>query len=226
VSPPTVAGEVRYVSTRPPQRVVAGKAIGIPLDNHQLPMESKVGADRFLERVVPRLRVQHVFRVGAPFGDEAGAAPKGVSIASLAHRVYDRCTGQVFASAPASVGTVKVTPDKTCPKKGAEELSQAELSAAAQQALLPERLNSTQVEAALLPVQDKIHDCYVEFEELAGTAKVQLLLGGEGKLTQVNLLPPYDKADIGLCIKAQIKTAVFPRFRGEAMKIDYAFRVN
>ena len=65
-----------------------------------------------------------------------------------------------------------------------------------------------------------------EVEGDYGTVKVQLMLNGEGKLTQVILAPPFDKAAIGLCIKAQIKTAVFPHFRGDAMKIDYAFRVN
>ncbi len=230
VSPPVVAGEVRYVSTRPPQRVVAGRAIGVLLDSHQLPMDTKVRADRFLERVVPRLRVQHVFRVGTPFGEEtsgpAGGTYKGVSIVSVAHRVYDRCTGQVIASAPASVAAVKVAPDKSCPKKGDEELSQAEMVVASQNALLPEHLTSKQVEGSLAPVQDKIHDCYVEFEELGGTVRVQLALNGEGKFTQIILAPPFDKAAIGLCIKSQIKTASFPRFRGEPMKIDYAFRVN
>lgn len=230
VAPPVVAGEVRYVSIRPPQRVVAGKAIGIPLETHQLPMETRVRADRFLERVVPRLRVQHIFRVGVPFGEGAPApgpgSYKGVTIVPVAHRIYDRCTGQVAAASPPSTAPVKVLADRTCPRKGTEELSQAEMAVAAQQATLPSRLTPKQVEAALAPVQERVHECYVEFQELGGTAKVQLLLEGPGKIAQITLAPPFDKSAIGVCIRSQIKSAVFPKFHGEPMRIDYAFQVN
>ena len=38
------------------------------------------------------------------------------------------------------------------------------------------------------------------------------------QLTQVTLPPPFDKADIGLCLRSQIRSAVFPKFRGSPMK--------
>lgn len=228
-SPPTVGGEPRLLSTRPPQRIVNGHAAGVPLSTHQLPMETKVRADRFLERAVPRLRIEHIFRVGAPFGDaaagKAAATYKGVTIIPVAHRVYDRCTG-LIAAASAPSKPLKVKPDKTCPPKGEDELSRAEIAMEAQRAALPERLTSSQVEASLQPIQEKIHECYVEFSELAGTVKVQLTVGGEGKLTQISLGAPFDKADIGVCIRSQLKTAVFPKFRGEPMRVSYAFQVN
>lgn len=243
VSPPRVAGEPRYLAVRPPTRVVAGKAPGVPMASYQLPMETKVRADRFLERVVPRLRVEVIFKVGQPFGEEPagpgqaqaqaqaagqgqGAAKiRGVTVIPVGHRIYDRCTGQVTASTPQS-GPVKVAADKTCPRRGAEELSEAELQAKAERAALPERLTPREVDLGLQPVQEKIHDCYVEFQELGGTVKVGLVIGGEGKITQMTLPPPYDKAPIGVCMRSQIRTAVFPKFRGEPMRVDYAFQVN
>jgi hypothetical protein len=241
VSPPQVAGEARYLAVRPPTRVVAGKAPGVPMASYQLPMETKVRADRFLERVVPRLRVEVIFKVGQPFGEEPagqgqgqgqgagsgqGAAKiRGVTVIPVGHRIYDRCTGQVTAATPQS-GPVKVVADKTCPRRGAEELSEAELQAKAERAALPERLTPREVDLGLQPVQEKIHDCYVEFQELGGTVKVGLVIGGEGKITQMTLPPPYDKAPIGVCMRSQIRTAVFPKFRGEPMRVDYAFQVN
>lgn len=243
VSPPQVAGEPRYLAVRPPPRVVAGKAPGLPMASYQLPMDTKIRADRFLERVVPRLRVEVIFKVGQPFGEDPalgasaqGQSPgasaqagakgvRGVIVVPVGHRVYDRCTGQVAAATPRS-GPVKVVADKTCPRRGAEELSEAELQAKAERAALPERLTPREVDLGLQPVQEKIHDCYVEFQELGGTVKVGLVIGGEGKITQMTLPPPYDKAPIGVCIRSQIRTAVFPKFRGEPMRVDYAFQVN
>ena len=241
--PPKVAGEARFVTTRPPQTVVDGRAIVQLVASHEISLPDRTGADRFVERVVPRLRVQHVFRFGAPYGDAppvakpasapgktaapaAVAATKGVLIVPLGHRVFDRCTGQIAASSPEQAMPVKVTPDRTCPPKGSEELSQAELKRAEEFAALPERLLPQQIDQVLAPIQAKIHECYVEFGEPSGTAKVALQIGGLGKLTTISLAAPFDKADIGVCMRSQLKTAVFPKFRGAPMNVDYVYQVN
>ena len=121
---------------------------------------------------------------------------------------------------------VKVTPDRTCPPKGSEELSQAELKRAQEFAALPERLLPQQIDQVLAPIQAKIHECYVEFGEPSGTAKVALQIGGLGKLTSINLASPFDKADIGVCLRSQLRSSVFPKFRGSPMKFDYVYQVQ
>jgi hypothetical protein len=243
VAPPRVAGEPRYLVTRPPQRVVNGRAQVVPVANHEIPLDDRVKADRFVERVVPRLRVQHVFKFGATFGDAAttsstpaapvkgappaiGPAAKGVLIASMGHRVYDRCTGEIAASTVPSTGKVAVKPDRTCPRKGTDELSQAEMRRAAEIAALPERLTPRQIDSVLAPVQARMHECYVEFGEPSGTAKLQVTITGEGRLTNIALPAPFDKADIGLCMRAQLKATSFPKFRGGSMTVDYVYQVN
>ncbi len=243
--PPKVAGEPRFVTSRPPQTVVDGRAIVQLVASHEISLPDRTGADRFVERVVPRLRVQHVFRFGTPYGDaplatkpasapaKTPAAPavtpvaaKGVLIVPLGHRVFDRCTGQIAAASPEQAMPVRVTPDRTCPPKGSEELSQAELKRAEEFAALPERLLPHQIDLVLSPIQAKIHECYVEFGEPSGTAKVSLTIGGNSKLTNISLGAPFDKADIGVCMRSQLKTAVFPKFRGSPMNVDYVYQVN
>lgn len=239
-TPPQIAGQSRYLTMRPPQHITNGKVVVTPVASHEVHLPDRVAADRFVERVVPRLRVQHVFRVESPFGDAPPIAPvsassaavpaaplvRGVLVTSLGHRVYDRCTGEVYAAAPPASGTVKVTPDATCPQKGAQEFSLAELKKQAEIAALPERLTPRQIDQVLAPVQASVHDCYVEFGEPSGLAKVNLMIGGEGKLTQIALSPPFDKADIGICIRSQLKSTVFPRFKGTAMTVDYVYQVQ
>lgn len=247
-APYVVAGEPRYVTTRPPQKLEGGRASVAPVASHEIQLEDRTKADRFVERVVPRLRVQHVFKIGMPYGDlpttapaakpgtgaalkgatAAPAAPsvKGVQITSLGHRVYDRCTGQIAAAAPGTASAVKVAPDRTCPRRGSDELSAAEIKRAAEIAALPERLTPRQIDQVLAPVQAKIHECYEGFGEPSGTAKVGLVIGGEGKLTGISLPPPFDKADIGVCIRSQLKAATFPKFRGGTMSVDYVYQVN
>ncbi|MFO0573567.1 MAG: hypothetical protein U1A78_06195 [Polyangia bacterium] len=248
---PVVAGEPRYLTTRPAQRLAqdaAGtRAVVPPVASHEISIEDRTKADRFVERVVPRLRVQHVFKIGLPYGDApavtapaakpaAGAAAspplsqiaqiKGVLITSLGHRVYDRCTGQIAAATPKVASPVKVKPDRSCPITGAEELSAAELKKQAEIDALPERLMPREIDQVLAPIQAKMHECYVEFGEPSGTAKVSLTIGGEGKLTGLQLPPPFDKADIGVCLRSQLKSAVFPKFRGSPMNVEYVYQVQ
>lgn len=251
--PVQIGGEPRFVVMRPLQRVVSGKAVTLPMATHELRMEDRVKADRFVERVAPRLRVQHIFRVSSVFGEPLAAATpgptagntatkaaaatpgpsspplKGVMLASLGHRVYDRCTGEIHAANPGTASRVAVTPDPrdpACPKKGSEDLSAAELKKAAEIAALPERLTPRQIDSVLAPVQVRIHECYMEFGEPSGVAKVAVTIGGEGKLTAISLPPPFDKADIGICIRSQLKQTSFPRFRGQPMSIDYVYQVQ
>lgn len=246
--PPTIAGETRFVSTSQPQRIVEGRAVVMPVASHEISLPDRTRADRFVEKVVPRLRVQHVFTVGAPYGEPppvapAAAAPKtaaakaapavatvaalkGVLITSLGHRVYDRCTGQIAAASPPTTAAIKVAPDKTCPRRGIEEFSQAEVKRQEEIAALPERLFPRQIDQVLAPIQAKIHECYVEFGEPSGTAKVNLIIGNQGKLSSVTLPAPFDKSDIAVCLRSQIKSAVFPKFRGEPMTVDYVYQVQ
>lgn len=250
--PLQIGGESRFVVLRPLQRVVNGKAVTTPMATHEIPLEDRVKADRFVERVAPRLRIQHVFRVASVFGEPvapvagqpaptaapakgpvpvvaAGPALKGIMLTGLGHRVYDRCTGEIHAAAPTSTGRVAVTPDPrdaACPKKGSSDLSAAELKKAAEHAALPERLTPRQIDSVLAPVQSRIHECYMEFGEPSGVAKVAVTIGGEGKLTTISLPPPFDKADIGVCIRSQLKQTAFPRFRGQPMSIDYVYQVQ
>jgi hypothetical protein len=149
-----------------------------------------------------------------------------VLVTSLGHRVYDRCTGEVTAASPPTTSKVAVMPDKSCPKRGSTELSQAELRKVAEVNALPDRLTPHQIDLVLAPVQSRIHECYVEFGEPSGNAKVNLTIAAEGKLTQIHLPSPFAEADIGLCIRSQLKQTSFPRFRSGSMAIDYVYQVN
>ena len=46
----------------------------------------------------------------------------------------------------------------------------------------------------------------------------------DGKHT-IEILPPFDKGDIHLCIRAALNDATYPRFKssGQPVKVDYPF---
>ena len=101
-----------------------------------------------------------------------------------------------------------------------------EMKKAVEFAALPERLTPRQIDSVLAPVQARIHECFTEFGEPNGVAKVALTIGGEGKLTQISLPSPFDKADIGVCMRSQLKQVLFSKFRGTPMAVDYVYQVQ
>ena len=188
------------------------------------PDEEEAGLLAHAARALPPAALDR--RLGVGVWDALVVAAGVVLITSLGHRVYDRCTGQIAAASPPTTAAIKVAPDKTCPRRGIEEFSQAEVKRQEEIAALPERLFPRQIDQVLAPIQAKIHECYVEFGEPSGTAKVNLIIGNQGKLSSVTLPAPFDKSDIAVCLRSQIKSAVFPKFRGEPMTVDYVYQVQ
>ena len=100
--------------------------------------------------------------------------------------------------------------DPACPKKGTADLSAAELKKAAEHAALPERLTPRQIDSVLAPVQSRIHECYMEFGEPLGCGQGRGDDRWRGQADDDPLPSPFDKADIGVCIRSQLKQTAFP----------------
>jgi hypothetical protein len=168
---------------------------------------------------VPRLRVQFVWRLGEPW--KSGPGFEGVSFSPVAYRIFDRCTGVIYASEPASAPSDKVGQyrDATCPAPE-DDLTEEERQAKAERASLPLQLSRQQIEAAMAPMQERAHDCFTEFET-SGTVNVELVVSPSGQLESVRLPPPFDKSPAGYCLKGPLAKLTFPKFRGEKMKIKF-----
>lgn len=220
--PPTIAGAPRVVATAAPKGFEEGNVpIGLDLSSHDLPFPDAKKAAFWSDKVRPRLRVEYVFDVGAPFDAKT---VKGVAITPVAHRIYNTCNGEVIASVPPSKEPVKLAGprDPICPP--ADAPSDEEIEKAKQQAQLPDTLTRADIEKAMQPVQQRIFECGQEFEAKQGVARVKFVVTGDGKFTH-QIQDPYDKGDIALCLKAAIREAKFLRFKesSPAVKIDYPF---
>jgi hypothetical protein len=225
--PLRIGDKPRFVTTRIPKSIKGGKATGLDVAFHEVAFPDPKSASRWELKVAPRLRVQFVFKVGAPWKSGSGdKSYEGVAFIPLAHRIYDACTGQVAISEPPSQGRVAVSRAEAsklrCPSAGEVELTAEERRAKEEWEALPVQLSTKDVERAMAPVQDKIHDCYVEFEE-KGTATVRLVVQGNGKIDEITVLPPFDKTPTGYCVRTAVKTVDMPRFKGEKMLITFPF---
>jgi hypothetical protein len=213
--PIAIAGRPRFVTTRVPKAIKAGRAVGLEVGFHGVPLPSQPVAARFVRETIPRLRVQFVFRVGPTWvSGQESSTYEGVTFVPVAHRVFDRCTGEVVASDPPSQKRAEPMRDASCPALESE-LRERELRD------LPEQLSRIDVVRSMRSIESKVRDCLVEFE-VSGPATVQLVLDG-GKVESLTVLPPHEKSPAGYCIKNAAQALTFPRFRGEKMTITYPF---
>ena len=218
----------RFVTTRAPRAIKAGHALGVDVGALQLEMstpERQANWKKQEKRVSKRLRVQFVFTLGPTW---TSGNFSGVSFAPVAYRILDACSGEVLAANPApadgnlgKVSTpVMLAPGDTltCPAPG-QDISPEERAAQEALARLPARLSREDIEKGMIIVQQRVHDCHVEFEE-SGTVNLRLIIEGpSGKVKEAHVLPPFDKTPAGLCVRAAIRGATFARFRGDTQEV-------
>jgi hypothetical protein len=200
----------RFVTVRVPKAIRAGQVAGLDVGFYGVPQPSKGAAARFVKDTMPHLVTQFVFRVG-PVWKSGGY--DGVTFVPVAQRIFDRCTGKVYASEPPSAKPAAALPDKSCPAQPVAD------------EVLPEQLSRDQVVKTMRTVEPKIHSCYLANKQ-EGTVQVRLVLDGSGRLDGLQVGAPFDGTPSGECVKKAVSSASFGRFTGEKMTIIYPFMLR
>src|SRR5439155_20362383 len=102
-------------TTRVPKAIRGGKAVGLDVGFYGVALPDQATAARFVRQTVPRLTTQFVFRVGPVW--KSGDKIQGVTFVPIAQRVFDRCSGKVYASEPPSQKPAEPQPNANCPAK-------------------------------------------------------------------------------------------------------------
>ena len=64
------------------------------------------------------------------------------------------------------------------------------------------------------------------FSAASPRKEIGRVVGRDGNIETLNLMPPFDKTPTGYCIRTALKGITFPRFKGEKMIITYPFQVE
>lgn len=211
--PLPIGGKPRYLTSRQPKAInKAGKATGVELGFHGVPVAADEAAE-WEKSVARRLRVQYVYKLGAPW--KVGTA-EGATFQSIAYRVFDPCTGEVFAAEPPSSTPAPIMPDRaTCPastdgKPGADDEPTTDT------------LSRTQIERALAGVKQRVSDCYQEWG-FSTPVTIKLIVAGTGTVLGTQVLSPHTKSDVGLCVRSALRGVTLPKFNGDRLTITYPF---
>jgi hypothetical protein len=212
------SSQPRFVTTRVPKAIKGGKAVGLDLGFYGVTLPDQQTAARFVKQTVPRLATQFVFKIGPLWKSGSGdKVYEGVTFVPVAQRVFDRCSGKVYASEPPSQKPAEPQPDGRCP--------QVQKNAPVVDATLPEQLSRGEVVKAMRSIEEKVRGCYLKFKR-PGTVNARMVVDGASGLQSVEMGPPFEGTPTGECVKAAISTVPFGKFVGERMTIVYPFMLR
>jgi hypothetical protein len=173
------------------------------------------------EGVRRQLRAEVLFTLAKrPATGVSGAHALGVEV--VGWRVYNRCTGEVLWSEPASAGRAPVVNVETCPKTVSPEEAQAKAAAAEPPDTRPAKLGRYEIEQALEPARPKVKACYEQYE-VGGRADVLLDIQGNGILQAARLHGAFDGTPTGRCVLKALEGIKFPPSRAAKQTVEIPF---
>lgn len=220
-----IGGVPRYVITRGEVKIDGGVLRGPEIFKGVRKFPDEQAAKKWREKVLPRLKLDLVFKIPARVNAWAEGGAKGFAVDLVAFRVYDPCDGSIMACDPTS-GPVKPDraacgepeplepdqqpdkqPDKQPEPKGPE---------------LPETLSSHAINKAMQKTRTEVNACFATYG-VPGKADLTIEIGNDGKVRKVELRGEFEDTPTGECIVEAVKNTEFPPFKKSSMTINYPF---
>ncbi len=219
---PVVVGrarERRFITLREPQKDADTLPKAVEVSKNTLGFDSLVEAKKWLDKVRPFLRAEFLFQ---PADSEWSFGPsRGYALKFVGARVFNRCTGEVLASKPPSVGLADL------PTGSREDAACLDADAGASRddddALkLPEELPRQAIADAMSTIRPQVFACYERFKE-PGTADLTYVVASNGMVQSIRVGGSFDGTPTGACVLDAGKNARFPRFKAARQQFTYPF---
>jgi hypothetical protein len=219
------ARERRFITLREPQKDAETLPRAVEVSRSTLGFDNLVEARKWLDRVRPFLRAEFLFQ---PADDEWSFGPsRGYALKFLGARVYNRCTGEVLASKPPSVGLADLPTgsreDEACLKSFEGVASRDQNGGGGADALkLPDELPRDAIASAMSLIRPQVFACFEKFKT-PGTAQLTYIVAGNGMVQSIRLGGGFDGTPTGECVLDAGKNARFPRFKAAQQQFTYPF---
>ena len=182
----------------------------------ELPKGTK--AETFNKDILPHIRLDMVYKPVAGV-TKVGRFKYGViNFELVGHRVYDKCAGNVFGTAPAMAGKIAVDKnDLSC--------SQNQPKKAVVKAKLPSTMPQAKVKALMELVAADLKVCY-EMYGVPGDVPTDLVVTTAGKVKYVKVAGKFAGTPTAACVERLIKTVIFPKFSGRDARLQWPFSLK
>jgi len=220
---PVVVGrarERRFITLREPQKDAESLSRAVEVSRSTLGFDNLVEAKKWLDRVRPFLRAEFLFQ---PADAEWSFGPsRGYALKFVGGRVYNRCTGEVLASQPPSVGLADLPTgsreDEACLDAGNGTVT----ARRGDDSKLPEELSRDAIADAMTRIRPQIFACFEKFKA-PGTAQLSYVVAGNGMVQAIRVGGSFDGTPTGECVLDAGKNAHFPAFRAARQQFSYPF---
>jgi hypothetical protein len=176
-----------------------------------LPVASADAAKSLQTAVLPYLKLQMVLSYPTS-AVKVGQTPKPVV---MAQRIYNRCTGEVLESQPAS--HAKPTLDaQGCPAGGPQPVASTASN-------LPMQLSMSQIQAGMQGARAAVSACYDQYGVDGEVDVTATIAGTSGKVTSVKIAGPLKGTPSAGCVSTAVQKLSFPRFQSDAQDVTLPF---
>ena len=235
---PGPEGESRYVTFAVPGKDAASLREAVVMANTTLGAGTPDEIRAFEAAVKPHLRAEYVFRGDGTAWSHGGR--KGVAFTPVAMRIFNRCTGDVIFSKPASERKVDVVEglkgcapeapvasaagaDRVGAKAGPNQAGKADKEGTAD---APEKLGASEINTALHATRRAIAACDAQYQK-PGAIELEFDLSGTGGAAQaVRAKGNLGGTPIANCLLDAVREAQFPRFRQSRQTFSYQVRLG
>lgn len=218
--------KARFFMLKPPRdiRVKRGKILyefqDIDLAHLTVPLPPKTTDKTYQTDVLPFLRLDLLFRPEAEVVKVGkGRYPYSVVLFQpMGHRLYNRCSGEVYASEPKAAGPVPVDKnDLSCPQNQPKK--------AVAKPKLPASLPQAQVKELMDLLAEDIKSCYEQYG-VAGDVPADLVVAPNGQVKSAKVTGDLAGSDTALCVERLIKNLKFPQFVGQDARLQWPFTLK
>jgi hypothetical protein len=220
---PVVVGrarERRLITLREPEKDAETLPKAVEVSRNALGFDNLVEAKKWLDHVRPLLRAEFLFQ---PADNEWSFGPsRGYALKFVGARVFNRCTGEVLASKPPSVGLADLPTgsreDDACVKSG----DVAGRDDASDDLKLPDELPHDAIADAMTRIRPQVFACYARFK-VPGTAELMYVVAGNGMVQSIRVGGSFDGTPTGACVLDAGKNAQFVPFKAPQQQFTYPF---
>lgn len=216
--------KARFFLFRQPKsiRVRRGGAFdlgGIEISEIKAALPKKTSAKRFRREVAPHLRLDLLYRPVAGVTRVGRRHRYGVVTFELVgHRVYDKCSGKVYAAQPKMKGKYKVDRnDMSCP----QNLARGKVK----KVVLPPKLPEATVRRLMADVAADMHTCYNQFG-VTGDYTVDIVVMPDGRVKEARALGDNAETPTARCVERLVKNVRFPVFSGRRIHLPWPFKIE
>ncbi|MBW2733157.1 MAG: hypothetical protein JRH20_12260 [Deltaproteobacteria bacterium] len=192
---------------------------GIDISETKAVMPKKMSAKKFQRDVAPHLRLDLLYRPVAGVTQVGRRHRYGVlTFELLGHRVYDKCSGTVYAAEPKMKGKYKVDRnDMTCP----QNLARGKVK----KIVLPPKLPEATVRRLMADVSADMHTCYNQFG-VTGDYTINMVVMPDGRVKEARSLGDNAETPTAHCVERLVKNVRFPRFSGRRVHVPWPFKIE